>query len=386
MVKNLKTVSLMLLLMGAPFAAANAASPSVAAVNAVQQNSVAKGNVKDAAGEPVIGASVVVKGTTNGTITDFDGNFELSGVSKGATLEISFVGFATQTITFNGQAINVVLKEDNEMLDELVVVGYGVQKKANLTGSVASINAEALESRSVASVSAAMAGTMPGVTVIQTSGAPGAQTGSINIRGKNSLNAASPLVIVDGVPGSMNNIDPQDIESISVLKDAASAAIYGVQAANGVILITTKKGKAGQKARINYSGTVSWASPTATLNFLDAADYAELYNEATLNDNPNAPLMFSDSDIAAYRNGTKKSTDWYNEVFKKAAMETQHSFSINGGDEKTTYMASLAYLFQDGLSQEKNYERYNGRVNLDSKIANWISAGINDYSEILRRK
>ena len=377
MVKNLKTVSLMLLLMVAPFVAANAASPSVAAVNAVQQNSVAKGNVKDAAGEPVIGASVVVKGTTNGTITDFDGNFELSGVSKGATLEVSFVGYATQEITFNGQAINVVLKEDNEMLDELVVVGYGVQKKANLTGSVASINAEALESRAVASVSAAMAGTMPGVTSIQTSGAPGAQSGSITIRGKNSINAASPLVIVDGVPGSMNNIDPQDIESISVLKDAASAAIYGVQAANGVILITTKKGKAGQKARINYSGLVSWASPTATLNFLDAAGYAELYNEATLNDNPNAPLMFSDSDIAAYRNGTKKSTDWYNEVFKKAAMETQHSFSINGGDEKTTYMASLAYLFQDGLSQEKNYERYNGRINLDSKIAKWISAGIN---------
>ena len=377
MVKNLKTVSLMLLLMIAPFAAANAVSPSVANVNAVQQNSVAKGNVKDAAGEPVIGASVVVKGTTNGTITDFDGNFELSGVSKGATLEVSFVGYATQEITFNGQAINVVLKENNEMLDELVVVGYGVQKKANLTGSVASINAEALESRAVASVSAAMAGTMPGVTSIQTSGAPGAQTGSITIRGKNSINAASPLVIVDGVPGSMNNIDPQDIESISVLKDAASAAIYGVQAANGVILITTKKGKSGQKARINYSGLVSWASPTAKLNFLDAAGYAELYNEATLNDNPNAPLMYTDADIEAYRNGTKQSTDWYNEVFKKAAMETQHSFSINGGSEKTTYMASLAYLFQDGLSQEKNYERYNGRINLDSQIAKWISAGIN---------
>lgn len=381
MVKNLKTVSLMLLLMGAPFAAANAASPSVAAVNAVQQNSVAKGNVKDAAGEPVIGASVVVKGTTNGTITDFDGNFELSGVSKGATLEISFVGFATQTITFNGQAINVVLKEDNEMLDELVVVGYGVQKKANLTGSVASINAEALESRAVASVSAAMAGTMPGVTSIQTSGAPGAQTGSITIRGKNSINAASPLVIVDGVPGSMNNIDPQDIESISVLKDAASAAIYGVQAANGVILITTKKGKSGQKARVNYSGLVSWASPTAKLDFLDAAGYATLYNEATLNDNPSATLPYSDEDIELYRNGKDPighpNTNWYDEVFKKNAMETQHSLSVSGGSETTTYMASVAYLFQDGLSQEKNYERYNGRVNLDSKIAKWINLGIN---------
>ncbi|MBR5540991.1 MAG: TonB-dependent receptor [Bacteroides sp.] len=377
MVKNLQTVSLMLLLMGAPFVVTQATGSSVSKVNTIQQNSIAKGTVKDLVGEALIGASVVVKGTTNGTITDFDGNFELSGVSKGATLEISFVGYATQEIKFDGKIINIVLKENTEMLDELVVVGYGVQKKANLTGSVASINAEALESRAIASVSAAMAGTMPGVTSIQTSGAPGAQTGSITIRGKNSINAASPLVIVDGVPGSMNNIDPQDIESISVLKDAASAAIYGVQAANGVILITTKKGQSDQKARINYSGLVSWVSPTATLEFLDAAGYATLYNEATLNDNPNAVLLYSDADIKAYRNGTKKSTDWYKETFKSSALETQHNLSINGGTEKTTYMASLAYLFQDGLSQEKNYERYNGRINLDSQITNWISTGIN---------
>ena len=321
--------------MGAPFVVTQATGSSVSKVNTIQQNSIAKGTVKDLVGEALIGASVVVKGTTNGTITDFDGNFELSGVSKGATLEISFVGYATQEIKFDGKIINIVLKENTEMLDELVVVGYGVQKKANLTGSVASINAEALESRAIASVSAAMAGTMPGVTSIQTSGAPGAQTGSITIRGKNSINAASPLVIVDGVPGSMNNIDPQDIESISVLKDAASAAIYGVQAANGVILITTKKGQSDQKARINYSGLVSWVSPTATLEFLDAAGYATLYNEATLNDNPNAVLLYSDADIKAYRNGTKKSTDWYKETFKSSALETQHNLSINGGTEKT---------------------------------------------------
>lgn len=367
----------MLLLMGTPFGIAYATNPNVSSVSTVLQNNVCKGIIKDGAGEPVIGASVVVKGTTNGSITDFDGKFELSNVPVGSTLQISYVGYVTQEVKFNGQELNIILKEDTEMLEEVVVVGYGVQKKANLTGSVASINAEALESRAVASVSAAMAGTMPGVTSIQTSGAPGAQTGSITIRGKNSINAASPLVIVDGVPGSMNNIDPQDIESISVLKDAASAAIYGVQAANGVILITTKKGKSGAKPHINYSGTVSWASPTATLNFLGAADYATLYNEATLNDNPKAPLLYSEDDIEAYRNGTKKSTDWYDEVFKSAAMETQHSLSINGGSEKTTYMASLAYLYQDGLSQEKDYERYNGRVNLDSKIAKWINAGIN---------
>lgn len=381
MQKKVRTVSLMLLLMGMSFGGAYAADTVVSTVNTVQQNSVCKGIIKDATGEPIIGAAVVVKGTTNGVVTDIDGNFELSDVKKGDVLQISYVGYVTQEIVFNGQALNVVLKEDTGMLEEVVVVGYGVQKKANLTGSVASINAEALESRAVASVSAAMAGTMPGVTSIQTSGAPGAQTGSITIRGKNSINAASPLVIVDGVPGSMNNIDPQDIESISVLKDAASAAIYGVQAANGVILITTKKGKSGQKARINYSGTVSWASPTATLDFLDAAGYATLFNEATLNDNPNATLPYSDEDIELYRNGKDPighpNTNWYDEVFKKNAMETQHSLSISGGSETTTYMASVAYLFQDGLSQEKNYERYNGRVNLDSKIAKWINVGIN---------
>ena len=347
----------------------------------MQQNSTCKGIVKDAKGEPVIGASIVVKGTTNGTITGIDGDFTLTNVAKGSTIQISYIGYVSQEIKFNGQSLNVVMKEDTELLDEVVVVGYGVQKKANLTGSVASINAEALESRAVASVSAALAGTMPGVTSIQTSGAPGAQTGSITIRGKNSINAASPLVIVDGVPGSMNNIDPQDIESLSVLKDAASSAIYGVQAANGVIVITTKKGKKGSKAQINYSGTVSWSSPTATLDFLGAADYAILYNEATLNENPNAAVPYSDEDIRLFRDGTDPighpDTDWYSEVMKKSAMETQHSLSISGGSDNTTYMASLAYLFQDGLSQEKNYERYNGRVNIDSKIAKWVSVGIN---------
>lgn len=357
------------------------ASSSTLASAVVQQSSTCKGIVKDAKGESVIGASVVVKGTTNGTITGIDGDFALTNVAKGSTIQISYIGFVTQEVKFNGQALNIVLKEDTEVLDEVVVVGYGVQKKANLTGSVASINAEALESRAVASVSAALAGTMPGVTSIQTSGAPGAQTGSITIRGKNSINAASPLVIVDGVPGSMNNIDPQDIESLSVLKDAASSAIYGVQAANGVIVITTKKGKKGSKAQINYSGTVSWSSPTATLDFLGAADYAILYNEATLNENPSAALPYSEEDIRLFRDGSDPighpDTDWYSEVMKKSAMETQHSLSISGGSENTTYMASLAYLFQDGLSQEKNYERYNGRMNLDSKIAKWVNVGIN---------
>ena len=200
MLKRVKSVSMLLFLMAASTGSMNAVSaPAMASSNAIeQQTGICKGIVKDATGETVIGASVVVKGTTNGTITGIDGDFTLSGVPKGSTLVVSYVGYLTQEIKFNGQPINVVLKEDSQTLDEVVVVGYGVQKKANLTGSVASINAEALESRSVASVSAAMAGQMPGVTAIQTSGAPGAQTGTITIRGKNSINAASPLVIVDG--------------------------------------------------------------------------------------------------------------------------------------------------------------------------------------------
>ncbi len=352
-----------------------------------QQTGTCTGVVKDAKGETLPGASVIVKDESGssampiGTTTGIDGDFTINNIPVGSTLVISFMGYQTQEVKWTGTPLTIMLKEDSQTLDEVIVVGYGVQKKANLTGSVASINSEALESRSVASVSAAMAGSMPGVTVIQTSGAPGAQTGSITIRGKNSINAASPLVIVDGIPGSMNNIDPQDIESISVLKDAASSAIYGVQAANGVILITTKKGKKGQKARVNYSGTVTWASPTAKLKFLGAADYATLFNEATLNEDPNAPLPYTAEDIELYRNGKDPighpNTDWYNEVFKKHAIETQHSLSISGGSENTTYMASLAYLYQDGLSQEKQYERYNGRVNIDSKVAQWVNLGVN---------
>lgn len=283
------------------------------------------GVVSDDTGEPVIGANVLVQGTTIGAITDLDGRYMLN-VPAGSTLIISYIGYTNSQVKVNAAGnYDIRLKEDTEMLHEVVVVGYGTQKKSNLTGSVASINADALESRAVASVSAALAGTMPGVTTIQNSGAPGAQSGSITIRGKNSINAASPLVIVDGVPGSMNNIDPSDIESVSVLKDAASSAIYGVQAANGVILITTKKGKVGQRARVNYSGTVSWASPTARLQFLGAADYATLYNEAVKNENPNDPYPFSEEDIRKFRDGSDPighpDTDWYNEVMKKAHLK-----------------------------------------------------------------
>ncbi|MFR2113138.1 MAG: SusC/RagA family TonB-linked outer membrane protein, partial [Bacteroides fragilis] len=340
------------------------------------------GVVKDAMGEAIIGASVIEKGNpTNGTITDINGKFSLN--VGGNELQITYIGYMPETVSLKTSvaSYNIIMKEDTKTLDEVVVVGYGVQKKANLTGSVASISAEALESRSVASVSAAMAGTMPGVTAIQTSGAPGLQTGTITVRGKNSVNSAGPLVIVDGVPGSMNSIDPQDIESLTVLKDAASAAIYGVQAANGVILITTKKGKKGQDAKVSYSGSVSWATPTTKLNFLGSADYAMLYNEAVRNENPNAALPYTDKDIELFRNGSDPighpNTDWYKETFKNFAFEQQHNFSINGGSEKTNYSASVGYLYQGGLTNENDYNRFTGRINVESEISKWFSAGLN---------
>ena len=347
-------------------------------VTITQQKKAINGVVFDGGlNEPLIGANVVVKGTTNGTVTDLDGKFTLEAAPNDI-LVISSIGFKSLEIKASDAAKGkITLQEDTQALDEVVVVGYGVQKKANLTGSVAHISAEAIESRSVASVSAALAGQIPGVTAIQSSGAPGSQTASITIRGTNSINGGSPLVIVDGVPGSMNTIDPQDIESLTVLKDAASSAIYGVQAANGVILITTKKGKKGDKARINYSGSVAWSSPVALLKFLGAGDYAMLYNEAVKNENPNAILPYTEEDIQNYRNGTLPDTDWYDETFKKNALETYHTLSINGGSEKTSYNASIGYTRQDGLIDVNKYDRFNGRISVDSDINKWLTAGLN---------
>lgn len=347
-------------------------------VTITQQKKAINGVVFDGGlNEPLIGANVVVKGTTNGTVTDLDGKFTLEAAPNDI-LVISSIGFKSLEIKASDAAKGkITLQEDTQALDEVVVVGYGVQKKANLTGSVAHISAEAIESRSVASVSAALAGQIPGVTAIQSSGAPGSQTASITIRGTNSINGGSPLVIVDGVPGSMNTIDPQDIESLTVLKDAASSAIYGVQAANGVILITTKKGKKGDKARINYSGSVAWSSPVALLKFLGAGDYAMLYNEAVKNENPNAILPYTEEDIQNYRNRTLPDTDWYDETFKKNALETYHNLSINGGSEKTSYNASIGYTRQDGLIDVNKYDRFNGRISVDSDINKWLTAGLN---------
>lgn len=335
------------------------------------------GTIVSENGEEVIGATVKVKGTSMATSTNIDGKFSLTGVKPGAVLEISCIGYEPLSVTWNGQPLSLTMKETANALDEVVVVGYGVQKKANVTGSVSSMKASAIEDRAVASVSAAMAGEMPGVVVVQSSGAPGGQTGTVTIRGNNSVNSASPLVIVDGVPGSMNNIDPQDIESLSVLKDAASAAIYGVQAANGVILITTKTGKLNAAPKITYSGSVSWSSPTTKLDPVNAHDYTMLMREALLNSDPNANVAVYDARLQQYADGTldPEGTNWWKETFKSHGTETAHTVQINGGSANTTYMASLGYLYQGGILDQNDYNRYNARVNLNSQIRKWIAFG-----------
>ena len=330
--------------------------------------------MKDANGESIIGASVKVKGSTGGTVTDIDGNFTLD-VPAGAELEISSIGYLKQIVKAKAN-VAIVLKDDSQTLDELVVVGYGVQKKENLTGAVASMNAEKLATRPVSSLSSALAGEMAGVTAVQTSGAPGSQNASITVRGKNSINAASPLVIVDGVPGSMNVINPAEIESVTVLKDAASAAIYGVQAANGVILITTKKGKTG-KTTVSYNATFSWSSLLAKLDLVDAYGYAYLYNEAYLNDHPGAKKPFSDETVEKYRTGQLPSTDWYKEALTGSGFEHQHNLSLSGGNDKTTYNMYLGYLGQEGVTKDIDYNRINARMNITSQINKYITLGLN---------
>jgi TonB-linked SusC/RagA family outer membrane protein len=355
------------------FAAPDASVNKVVEINDQQKQTV-KGTVKDANGDPIIGATVKVKGSTGGTVTDIDGKFTLDAPA-GAELEVSSIGYLKQIVKAKGN-IAIVLKDDSQTLDELVVVGYGVQKKENLTGAVASMNAEKLATRPVSSLSSALAGEMAGVTAVQTSGAPGSQNASITVRGKNSVNAASPLVIVDGVPGSMNVINPAEIESVTVLKDAASAAIYGVQAANGVILITTKKGKTG-KTTVSYNATFSWSSLLSKLDLVDAYGYAYLYNEAYLNDHPGATKPFSDETVEKYRTGKLPSTDWYKEALTGSGFEHQHNLSLSGGNDKTTYNMYLGYLSQDGVTKDIDYNRINARMNITSQINKYITLGLN---------
>lgn len=251
-------------------------------VESITQQKTIKGKVLDVQGESIIGANVIIKGTSNGVITDIDGNFTLDNVQVGSVIQISYIGYLTKEVKITGNTteLKIALTEDAQSLDEVVVVGYGSEKKVNLTGSVANINmAEMSESRPITDVSQGLAGMAAGVQVTSSSNKPGDNTASIMIRGQGTLNNSAPLVIIDGVEGSLNSVQPQDIENLSVLKDAASAAIYGSRAANGVILITTRSGKQG-KTKVDYNGYLSWESVGKTFDLVsNYADYMELINE-----------------------------------------------------------------------------------------------------------
>lgn len=246
-------------------------------VRVTQQNGTCTGVVKDATGETIIGASVVVKGSTNGTITGIDGDFSLSNVPKGSTIVISFVGYQTQEIKWTGVPLNVILSDDTKVLDEVVVVGYGTQKKVNVTGAVSMVGSDVIESRPVANVSQALQGAVPGLNLSTSSSGGDLNTSmNINIRGTGSIgdgSVDSPLILIDGIEGDLNSLNPNDVESVSVLKDAASASIYGSRAAFGVILVTTKSGKAG-KVKVNYSGDIRFSTATQVPKMANSLQFA----------------------------------------------------------------------------------------------------------------
>ena len=325
------------------------------------------GRVVDASREPVIGASIIIEGTSLGTVTDIDGNFSLEVPDDNAMLTLSYIGYKTRTISVRGRnSLNIALQEDAQALDEVVVVGYGTQKKVNVVGSISQVNSETLENRSTPNISNALTGQMPGVTIIQRSGRPGASSGSINVRGVGSFGATpSALVLIDGMPGTLDDVNMQDVESISVLKDASTAAIYGARAANGVILVTTKTGREG-KASVNYNGYVGFNTPTEMPKFVDSWRWAELYNEATGSE------IYTSEEIQKFKDGSDPdnygNANYLDEVLSRNGFQTGHDISINGGSNKTKYAVSFGYLSQNGLVEKNNYSRYNARINLINQL------------------
>lgn len=347
-------------------------NPTTPQVGVSQQQSRLIGTVNDSFGT-VAGASVIVKGTTNGTVTDMDGNFVLDA-KKGDIIQISFIGYLTQEIKYNGEAsLSINLQEDTQKLDEVIVVGYGTQQKANLSGAVAQLDSKELTNRPISNVSSGIQGLMPGVTVTAGQGRPGDDGSTIRIRGVGTLNSADPYILIDGIEsGSMNDIDPNDIESISVLKDASSAAIYGSKASNGVILITTKRGKTGEP-RISYNGYVGVSSATTVIDRVSSADYARLYNRIK-------PNMYSDEDIRLFEDGSDPyghaNTNWNDEAYQTGLLH-KHNVNVSGGTEKVKYMASAGYLGQSGILPNSERKQFNGRTNLDIQLSKKLTVRMN---------
>lgn len=349
-----------------------------------QQELTINGRVTDSSGQPMPGITIIVKGTTNGTITDVNGEYSLSNVSIDDVLVYSFIGMQTQEVLIkNDSNIDITLLEEVTDLDEVVVVGYGSQKKETLTGSISTIKSEALTEAPVANVSNSLAGRMPGLVAVTGSGEPGYDGSALRIRGSNTFNDNSVLVIVDGVPDrSLDRIDPNSIESITVLKDA-SAAIYGARAANGVILVTTKRGKIG-KPEITYNGEFGFNQPTKLPEMADAATYATLLNEIEYYNNSDNGMnsVYTEEQIQKFRDGSDPlrypDTDWFNEVIKPRSPQNRHNVTINGGTDAMKYFVSLGSKYQDGnfYNSATTYKQYDFRSNIDGKITKDISVGV----------
>lgn len=399
--EHLKSLSAFLLLSGLPCGFMQA-MPDVEAVKSqvVQQQTTCEGFVTDRDGESIIGASVVVKGTTNGTITGLDGEFNLSNVKKGDVITVSYVGYMTQEILWDGNPLKIVLKEDTETLEEVVVVGYATVKKANLTGAVSAVDDKVLADRPIVNLGQGLQGTIPNLNVT-TSGKPGAGS-SFNVRGETSINGGSPLVLVDGVEMDPNLINPQDVASVSVLKDAASASIYGARAAYGVILITTKSGRKNMPTRVSFDASVSFNSPTTRPRYMNSMEYMTWMNaagqttngrnifsqeemehiEAYYNDPVNNSPVFVATDPNSWQYANSQAgkyaycgnTDWMKEMYKKSYPVQKYNVNINGGSDKATYYTSVGYTDQGSLLRYGNesFRKFNMVNNINYDINDWM--------------
>lgn len=343
-----------------------------------------QGVVSDDAGNPLPGVNILVKGTLTGTTSDTNGRYSISVPSGDAVLVFSFIGYTTQEIPVGNQsAIDVTMVADVQTLGEITVVGYGTQRKETVTGAVSSIKSADIVKNDVADVSNAIAGRIPGVIAVQSTAQPGNDAAQLFIRGQSTLNDNSPLVMVDGVQRDFNRIDPNNIESITILKDASATAVYGVRGANGVILITTKRGSES-KPTLSYSGFYGIQNPVRVPNYLNAHDYAVLYNEAQWNDNPDLTpeqLTYSAEDIQKYRDHSSPYThpdvDWNDEVLRYNAPMQRHSFSVSGGSKNVSYYTSFGILDQDGSIPNLNYTTYTYRANIDANLTENTRLSIN---------
>ena len=347
-----------------------------------EQDIQVSGTVSDSNGTPLPGASVLEKGTTNGTQSDFDGNFTLTLSDENATLVISYLGFATKEVGVNGQTnLTITLVEDAAGLEEVVVIGYGTQKKKEVSGSVAQVKGEDLQIAPVASLSNTLTGRLPGLTVTSNSAEPGREANTILIRGVSGFNDNSPLIVIDGVAGAdgLARLDPNDIESISVLKDAA-AAIYGARAANGVILVTTKRGRTG-KPQFSISTNLGINSPIGLMEVADGVEYATYLNRyrwKAAGWDPNFTPWYTDQEIADIRSGVTPSYDWVGDAFQDFT-QTNTNINVRGGGEKITYFASARYLEQGSTYKFDNQggnKQYNIRTNLDIKASDNLNIGL----------